>query len=169
MNPRIEAYIGLGSNLAEPMAQLAQARYSVAHLPDVREIAFSSLYRSLPMGPQDQPDYINAAMRIETDLAPLDLLRQLQAIENQQGRVRERRWGARTLDLDLLLYGELQIDLPDLTVPHLGIAERAFVLYPLADIAPADLLIPGFGTLLDCVRACPFAGLTRLKDGLVLE
>jgi 2-amino-4-hydroxy-6-hydroxymethyldihydropteridine diphosphokinase len=162
-NVEVEVYIGLGSNLAEPVAQLAQARQAVAQLPHVRELAFSHLYRSPPMGPQDQPDYVNAAMRIATTLPALDLLHQLQAIENQQGRVRERRWGARTLDLDLLLYGDRRIDLPDLIVPHPGIAERAFVLYPLADIAPADLSIPGFGTLTDCLSACPLAGLTRLS------
>lgn len=158
----IAVYIGLGSNLASPVEQIKSARSAISALAGVKEQAFSNLYVSSPMGPQDQPDYVNAVMAIVTNLAPLDLLHTLQGIENSHGRVRgNHRWGARTLDLDVLLYGDHQIDLPELTVPHRGIGERAFVLYPLADCAP-DLLIPGKGKLSDLLARCPLAGLRRL-------
>jgi len=156
------AYIGLGSNLAAPVEQIKSARVDLNALDDIQELAFSSLYASAPMGPQDQPDYINAVMAISTNLSPMDLLRCLQSIENRHGRVRNgERWGARTLDLDLLIYGDRQIDLPDLSVPHVGLAERSFVLYPLYEIAP-DLLVPGKGSLADLKANCPLAGLKRL-------
>jgi 2-amino-4-hydroxy-6-hydroxymethyldihydropteridine diphosphokinase len=158
----ITAYIGLGSNLANPIHQINQARQAITALAETEELAFSSLYASSPMGPQDQPDYVNAVMAIATKLSAVDLLRSLQAIEQQQGRVRTgMRWGARTLDLDLLLYGEQQIELPDLIVPHLGISQRAFVLYPLQEIAPA-LVIPRFGRLSQLIEHCPLAGLKKL-------
>ncbi len=156
------AYIGLGSNLEQPVEQIKAARLAIAALDGVQELAFSSLYRSPPMGPQDQPDYVNAVMVIATTLTPEKLLACLQAIENSQGRVRKGlRWGARTLDLDILLYGERQIRLPHLIVPHVGIAERAFVLYPLFEIAP-ELTVPGLGRLAELVDNCPRDGLERI-------
>ena len=156
------AYIGLGSNLADPASQIKSARTAIRALKGMRELAFSSLYYSLPMGPQDQPDYFNAFMTVETTLLPMVLLRALQTIENAQGRIRKtERWGPRTLDLDILLYDDQTIDLPDLTVPHLGITERAFVLYPLFEIAP-HLQVPGHGALADLLSQCPLAGLKRL-------
>ncbi|WP_349432407.1 2-amino-4-hydroxy-6-hydroxymethyldihydropteridine diphosphokinase [Methylomarinum sp. Ch1-1] len=158
------AYIGLGSNLNHPVEQIRSARCAIAALPGVEEAAFSSLYRSAPMGPQDQPDYINAAMAVRTGMTAMGLLRQLQTIENQHGRVRLERWGARTLDLDLLLFGEQQIKVPDLIVPHIGLAERAFVLYPLLEIAGPELHIPGQGFLQDLVEQCPADGLERLTS-----
>ena len=157
----VTAYIGLGSNLADPVAQLKSARSAISALAQVKELAFSSFYHSPPMGPQDQPDYVNAVMAIATNLAALDLLRCLQKIEQEQGRVRGRRWGERTLDLDLLLYGEQHINHPDLIVPHVGITQRAFVLYPLQEIAPA-LILPGLGTIDELVANCPLAGLKKL-------
>jgi 2-amino-4-hydroxy-6-hydroxymethyldihydropteridine diphosphokinase len=158
----ITAYIGLGSNLADPAEQIKAARAEIAALEDVQELAFSSLYQSPPMGPQDQPDYVNAVMAIATTLPALALLRCLQNIEHDQGRLRTgERWGARTLDLDLLLYGDQQIAVPDLIVPHAGLSERSFVLYPLYEIAP-QLLVPGKGKLADLVAQCPQAGLKRL-------
>jgi 2-amino-4-hydroxy-6-hydroxymethyldihydropteridine diphosphokinase len=157
------AYIGLGGNLADSRALLASARRAIAALDRVRETAFSSFYRSAPMGPPDQPDYVNAVMAVETALPPHDLLKTLQQIELTHGRVRTGlRWGPRTLDLDLLLYGDLQIRDDMLTVPHVGIAEREFVLYPLAEIAPPDLDIPGQGKLGDLVSACPLRGLEKI-------
>ena len=160
--PPAIAYIGLGSNLAEPVAQIKSARKAIAAITGVQELAFSGLYRSLPMGPQDQPDYVNAVMGIATDLLPMDLLRSLQAIENDHGRVRKsERWGARTLDLDILIYGDQIIDLPDLTVPHPGLVERSFVLYPLFEIAP-HILVPGKGAIADLISQCPLSGLKRL-------
>ena len=158
----ITAYIGLGSNLETPVAQINSARLAINLIEEVEVLAFSSLYHSLPMGPRDQPDYVNAVMAISTSLKPLVLLRRLQAIENAQGRVRiGERWGARTLDLDILLYGNAELDFPDLKVPHVGIAERSFVLYPLQEIAP-DLWIPGKAALADLVSQCPLDGLRRL-------
>jgi 2-amino-4-hydroxy-6-hydroxymethyldihydropteridine diphosphokinase len=157
------AYIGLGSNLADPVAQIKSARTAIASIAGVQELAFSSLYHSLPMGPQDQPDYVNAVMFVATDLLPMDLLRSLQNIENDHGRVRKgEQWGARTLDLDILIYGDQEIDLPDLTVPHQGFAERAFVLYPLFEIAP-QLAVPGNGAIADLVAKCPLSGLRRME------
>lgn len=158
----ITAYIGLGSNLADPSGQIKSARAEISTLAQVQELAFSSLYHSPPMGPQDQPDYVNAVMAIATTLSALDLLHSLQRIEHEQGRVRTgERWGARTLDLDLLLYGDQQIDVPELIVPHVGLSERAFVLYPLFEIAP-QLRVPGKGKLADLLTLCPLDGLKRL-------
>jgi len=158
----VTAYIGLGSNLASPVEQIKSARTAIAATVGVEELAFSSLYRSLPMGPQDQPDYVNAVMCVATSLPPMDLLHRLQSIENAQGRVRKgERWGARTLDLDLLIYGDRKIEVPDLTVPHAGIAERSFVLHPLYEIAP-QLVVPGKGNIADLVAKCPLNGLKRL-------
>jgi 2-amino-4-hydroxy-6-hydroxymethyldihydropteridine diphosphokinase len=159
----VTAYVGLGSNLESPVEQIKSARMVIAALDKLQELSFSSLYASSPMGPQDQPDYVNAVMAIKTGLSSLDLLHALQAIEQEHGRVRGvQRWSARTLDLDLLLYGDQQMETPELTVPHKGIAERAFVLYPLSECAP-DLLIPGHGRLVDLLKHCPYAGLRKLN------
>ena len=130
-------YIGLGSNLDSPIKQINQAISTLANTAQIKLIKSSSLYKSPPMGPQDQNDYINAVVEIETNLPALHLLDKLQTIELLHGRKRgNERWSARTLDLDLLLYGNQIIDNDRLTVPHYGMAERAFVLYPLAEIAP---------------------------------
>jgi 2-amino-4-hydroxy-6-hydroxymethyldihydropteridine diphosphokinase len=156
-------YIGLGSNLADPAYQIKTARLAIRQLDAVREIAFSSLYRSLPMGPQNQPDYVNAVMAISTRLSAINLLRNLQAIEHSQGRVRKgEHWGARTLDLDILLYADQQIHVKDLIVPHIGMAERAFVLYPLCEIAP-EIDVPGRGNITDLLANCPADGLERIE------
>jgi 2-amino-4-hydroxy-6-hydroxymethyldihydropteridine diphosphokinase len=158
----MKVYIGLGSNLANPETQVLSAQQDLAKLPLTQDIAMSSLYKSPPMGPKDQPDYINAVVALETSLSPNDLLSQLQEIEQQHGRVRQRHWGERTLDLDILLYGDEQINEPHLHVPHKGIADRAFVLYPLAEIAP-NLLIPKFGHITELLASCPKDGLERLE------
>ncbi len=156
------AYIGLGSNLADPENQLRRALGALDKIPHSRLIAASALYRSDPVGPQDQPNYINAVAGMETGLSPWALLAALQAIERAHGRVRGPvRWGPRTLDLDLLLFGKQRLDTPVLTVPHPFLHQRAFVLYPLAEIAP-DLEIPGQGWLRDLLLGCPRAGLSRL-------
>jgi 2-amino-4-hydroxy-6-hydroxymethyldihydropteridine diphosphokinase len=151
----IWAFIGVGSNLNNPVAQVQQAFHGLAELPASRLIARSPLYRTAPVGgPAGQPDYVNAVAALDTMLEPDELLTALQAIEIQQGRVRTVRWGPRTLDLDILLYGSLQRDDPRLTLPHPRLQERAFVLYPLYDIAP-DLMIPGQGALAKLLRNCP--------------
>lgn len=157
------AYLGLGSNLDTPIKQLRAARMAIANVSGISEIAFSSLYRSPPMGSQAQPDYVNAVMAIEIALSPLELLAAMQNVENEHGRVRHERWGARTLDIDILLLGDEVLNLPDLIVPHYGMAERAFVLYPLTEIAP-NLDIPKHGKLADLVARCPLDGLERLSD-----
>ncbi len=157
------AYIGLGSNLADPRQQVCDAITALQHLPHCRLIASSRLYRSKPMGPAEQPDYINAVAALETSLSPFALLDGLQAIEQQQGRERDgQRWGPRTLDLDLLLYGEQQIDDARLKVPHAGLAVRNFVLYPLQEIAADDLIVPGLGRLKTLVQNCSQNGLELL-------
>jgi 2-amino-4-hydroxy-6-hydroxymethyldihydropteridine diphosphokinase len=144
----ITAYIAVGSNLSDPVTQANEAIEALKGLPKSTFLAASSLYSSTPMGPQDQPDYINAVVQIQTELTPLELLDCTQAIELEQGRVRkEERWGPRTLDLDMILYGNEVIDSERLTVPHYGMKEREFVLYPLAEIAP-NLTLP-CGTRLD--------------------
>lgn len=159
---KVTAYIGLGSNLATPIIQIKEARQAINALHKTQEITCSSLFRSPPMGPQDQPDYVNAVMAIETELPALALLHSLQKIELEQGRVRtDQRWGARTLDLDILLYAEQMISQPDLIIPHYGLAKRAFVLYPLQEIAP-KIQIPGLGPLSDLVNNCPLDGLAKL-------
>lgn len=158
------AWVGLGSNLEQPREQVRSALVELTTLPDTRLIATSSLYRSAPMGPQDQPAYINAVARLETRLSAEALLDALQAIESAHGRVRSgEHWGPRTLDLDILLYGSEQLSSPRLTVPHPGIAERNFVLYPLAEIDP-DLDIPGQGSLRTLLARCSSQGLTRLDE-----
>ena len=163
--PPVVAFIGLGSNLADPRQQVNSALQELSGLAATRLHSCSALYRSAPMGPQDQPDYINAVARLDTRLAPDALLDALQAIEMRHGRERSgERWGPRTLDLDILLYGDQCIDSPRLRVPHPGIADRNFVLYPLAEIAP-DLEIPGLGPLPALLAACAPAGLERIADG----
>ena len=155
-------YIGLGSNLAQPAEQLRSAFHALANLPASSLVAVSSLYASSPLGPPDQPDYVNAVAALDTSLEPLQLLDRLQQIELQQGRERKaERWGPRTLDLDILLFGEQVIDLPRLQVPHYHMQERPFVLFPLAEIAP-NLMLPDGRSLAALLQSCPLQGLQRL-------
>ena len=159
----VEAYIGLGSNLDNPIDQILSAVREIAALEHIEQIAVSPLYSSRPVGPQDQPDYINAVMKIQTSLSPLELLMACQTLESRHGRKRLVRWGARTLDLDILLYNNDLIDLPALKVPHPELPNRSFVLYPLADIAPADLSIPGEGSLADLLAICSADSLDKVE------
>jgi 2-amino-4-hydroxy-6-hydroxymethyldihydropteridine diphosphokinase len=139
------AYIGVGSNLDNPRAQVLSALRKLADLPTTRVVTTSPLYGSRPMGPADQPDYVNAVAGILTQLDSRALLTHLRAIESAAGRPDQRqKWGPRVIDLDVLVYGRERRDEPDLVIPHPGIVERNFVLYPLADIAP-DLDVPGLG------------------------
>lgn len=132
------AYIGLGSNLGDSVQTLRSALQRLAQHPSISVSKTSSFYRSKPVGPQDQPDYVNAVAELETDLTALKLLHVLLSIETAHGRVRDAalRWGARTLDLDLLLYDKVQLDVPNLRVPHPFLTEREFVVIPLLEIAP---------------------------------
>ena len=162
--PSVRAYIGIGSNLNDPVAQVQRAFRALAELPASRLMACSSLYRSAPVGgPPDQPDYVNAVAALDTALNPEELLAALQVLEIQQGRVRTVRWGPRTLDLDVLLYGSTIRNDSWLTLPHPRLQERAFVLYPLYDIAP-DLTISGLGSLSELLGNCPPLPLTRLDS-----
>ena len=130
-------YIAIGSNLASPLEQVNAAIRALADIPDSRVVSVSSLYRTPPLGPQDQPDYLNAAVALETSLAPEALLDHTQRIELQQGRVRKaERWGPRTLDLDIMLFGDAIINSERLTVPHYDMKNRGFMLWPLFEIAP---------------------------------
>lgn len=157
-------YVGVGSNLREPQVQVEQAVARLASLPRTQLVARSSLWRTQPFGPVAQPDFVNAVAGLLTQLTPPDLLRELQALELAMGRepVRER-WGPRVIDLDLLVFGRLQSSDAVLTVPHPGIAERAFVLVPLAEIAP-DLEVPGFGRVAALAARIDAAGVHRIAD-----
>jgi 2-amino-4-hydroxy-6-hydroxymethyldihydropteridine diphosphokinase len=156
------AYIGLGSNLEQPLDQLQRALTELHEIPRSRLLASSSLYLSSPMGPTDQPDYVNSVVALDTELPPLDLLDQLQRIEQAHGRERGLRWGPRTLDLDLLLYGDQLIQNDRLSVPHPGTGERDFVLLPLAELAP-ELEIPGLGAISDVLSACTMKSACRIN------
>ena len=134
-------YIALGSNLNMPIQQLKLAIQAMADLPDTEIKKVSSLYQSQPLGPQDQPDYVNAVACLETELSPLALLDALQNIENGQGRIRLRHWGERTLDLDILLYDNQIIHNERLTVPHYDMQNREFVIVPLYEVSP-ELILP---------------------------
>lgn len=158
-------YLGLGSNLANPLQQLRGALDALAVLPQTRLLAQSSFYSSDPLGPAEQPRYVNAVAALETELSPWQLLDALQRIEQEQGRVRKaERWGPRTLDLDILLFGERLISDERLTVPHYHMHARPFVLYPLAELAPTLVLADG-RHLTDLLAACPFSGLERIAEG----
>lgn len=139
-------FIALGSNLNGPVEQLNQALKHLAGLPQTELVKHSAFYRNRPLGTVVQPDYVNAVAWIRSMLAPLDLLDKLQEIEQRQGRERNGvRWGARPIDLDILLYGDRQIKHPRLTVPHREMLNRDFVMIPLAEIAPPGLALSGAG------------------------
>ena len=150
----VHAYIGLGSNLESPIQQVSEALIELNQIPQTRLLQQSKLYRSDPVGPPGQPDYINAVALLETALEPLELLDALQSIENAHQRKRIQHWGPRTLDLDLLLYADQQIDLERLQVPHPHMTEREFVLYPLAEIAP-KIKLPNGTTVQQLLTKCP--------------
>lgn len=162
-------YIGLGANLTEPVAQLQRAVQALKQLPNSQLGRVSCFYSSKPMGPQDQPDYVNAVAALDTALSAAELLAALQQIEQQQGRQRKaERWGPRTLDLDILLYGQQQIATSTLTVPHYGMTTREFVLYPLAEIAP-DLVLPDGTVLTQLLQQVPLNGLQPLSLATTID
>lgn len=156
-------FVGLGSNLDEPLSQLQSAIASLQQAENIELHNISSFYRSTPMGPQDQPDYINAVVELSSDLSAENLLDCLQKIENKHGRIRSQRWGARTLDLDILLYGHKVINTERLIVPHSGISERNFVLYPLQELLDEDFEIPNAGKIRQLLANCSMVGITRLN------
>lgn len=156
-----DAFIGLGSNLENPAAQLARAVAALAGLPDSVLVAQSPFYASRPVGPQDQPDFVNGAVWLRTTLRPHELLDHLQTIEQRHGRERLRHWGPRTLDLDLLVFGNQTLADERLTVPHKELPNRDFVLQPLLDLEPA-LALPDGRTIKDLRQHCPDNELRKL-------
>lgn len=173
MNSVVRAYIGVGSNLGDPSANVRAGVAALRRLGDSAPAAVSSLYRTAPIGITDQPDFINAVVALDTRLAPAVLLRRLLAIERDHGRTRGPvRGGPRSLDLDLLLYGELRRNAADLTLPHPRLHERAFVLVPLLEIAPT-LEIPGRGSPAALLAGCAGQSVRRVcevaSEGTTLE
>lgn len=159
------AYVGVGSNLDEPRAQVLSACERLRQLPGCRAVLASGLYQSRPFGPIAQPDFVNAVAGLLTQLNAARLLEELRAIERAMGRPAQHpRWGPRVIDLDLLCFGRERRTEPTLTLPHPGIVERNFVLYPLAEIAP-DLDLPGLGRVAELKERVTAEGLTRLPDG----
>lgn len=157
-------YLGLGANLNAPRKQIHAAVAALKALKDVEFVCVSHDYASKPMGPQDQPDYVNAVACVKTALKPEQLLDITQAIELKHGRVRkEERWGPRTLDIDILLFGNDVIDTPRLTVPHYGLTEREFVVYPLFEIA-STLVLPNNQSLADITKTLPLNDLQQLPQ-----
>ncbi|MDH5728405.1 MAG: 2-amino-4-hydroxy-6-hydroxymethyldihydropteridine diphosphokinase [Gammaproteobacteria bacterium] len=158
----VEAYLGLGCNLGECEANLCSALQQINELTSVTVNSISSFYRSKPLDNMPQADYLNAVVQIETGLLPIPLLDKLQAIEYQHGRRRhQERWGPRSLDIDILLYGDQVINHSRLRIPHPGISQRDFVLIPLVEINP-QIRIPGLGKISEVVALCPDRGLSKL-------
>ena len=155
-------FVALGSNLDDPVAQLRRALAELDALPSTRLLRTSSFYRTPPWGDPEQPDFVNAVTELQTALAPLPLLGSLLAIEQRMGRVRHRRNGPRVIDLDLLLHGEHVLDFDQLTLPHPRMHDRAFVIWPLAEIAP-DLMLNGLGRARALAGALEGAGIERLQ------
>ncbi len=158
-------YIGLGSNQDNPILQVLTAIEEINQLASVTVLAKSSLYQTKPWGIVDQADFINAVIKCETSMSPQDLLSKLLSIELSHGRIRKEKNGPRTLDCDILLYDQLAIDEPELTIPHPGITSRAFVLYPLVEIAP-DLIIPQKGPLSDYLKQCDALSAKKLPNNV---
>ena len=157
----VPAYVGIGSNLGDSLARVRAAFDALSQLPGCRLEARSRLYRTRPFGPVAQDDFINAVAGMLTTLSASALLAGIRGIEAAAGRVRAERWGPRTLDLDLLVFGNERIDTSELVVPHPGIAERGFVLAPLADIAPT-LNVPGVGQVEALLRKLPEQGIAEV-------
>lgn len=155
------AFVGLGSNLQDPAAQLQRTIAALGRLPGTQLLRASRLYRTPPWGLLEQPEFVNAVVELSTTLGARDLLEALQALERAAGRAREQRWGPRVLDLDLLLYDALQLDEPGLHLPHPHLHERAFVLVPLAELAPA-LRVPGRAAVSELLATVDRAGIEAL-------
>lgn len=157
------AFLGLGANLDDPARQIAEALEQIQDIPSVELLQCSKFYASKPLGPQDQPDYVNAVCQIAVSLSPQELLAQCQQIEQQLGRVKKRHWGERTIDVDILLYDDLQLHSDLLTIPHAQMHLRDFVLVPLAEIAP-QLQIPDIGSVEDLLGQLQQSFLIPLKS-----
>ncbi|HEY8119059.1 MAG TPA: 2-amino-4-hydroxy-6-hydroxymethyldihydropteridine diphosphokinase [Methylophilaceae bacterium] len=156
-----QAFIALGSNLQQPQRQVSRALHEIAELPQTSLVRQSSLYRTAPVGYDNQPDFINAVAEVETGLKPLELLQAILGIEDQHGRERPFPNAPRVLDLDLLLYNNMTMDTAELTLPHPRMHERAFVLLPLAEIAP-DLMLPEHGHVKQLAQQCLDQGVEKM-------
>jgi 2-amino-4-hydroxy-6-hydroxymethyldihydropteridine diphosphokinase len=155
------AVIGLGANLGDPVEQLRAAIAALGALPQTRVLAVSSFYRTAPVGFLDQPDFVNAAVAVDTALAPRALLDALASIERAAGRERTFKDAPRLIDLDLLLYDERVVDEPGLAIPHPRLHERAFALAPLVEVAP-DAVVPGRGKAADLLAGCADQRISRI-------
>lgn len=161
-------YLGLGANLNDPLMQLHGAIVALEQHVDITIQACSSMYASKPMGPQDQPDYVNAVVAITTHVSPEALLDIAQQIENDSGRIRRRRWGERTLDIDILLFDNLVLNTARLTVPHPGLELREFVVIPLAEIAP-DMVLPNGTRIAKCAETIARNGLDIIAPPVTMQ
>jgi 2-amino-4-hydroxy-6-hydroxymethyldihydropteridine diphosphokinase len=165
MAPRTKVYVGMGSNLEQPVRQLQRALIALNDIPNAALTRVSSFYETEPVGIKAQPNFVNAVVEMETTLTPQQFLAELLAIEVEHHRIRAEKNGPRTLDLDLLIYGDRQIEEPDLVAPHPRMHERAFVLVPLNEIAP-HLHIPGRGFVKDWLVLTETLGVTRIDEEL---
>lgn len=156
-------YIGFGGNMGDVASSITAARQALDGLFRVNEISHSSLYISKPHGGVEQDDFINAVSAYETSLSPMQLLKEMLTIENSLGRTRDMRWGPRTIDLDLLLYGDKVLETEAVTVPHPRLQDREFVLYPLHEIAP-DLIVPERGSLIVLMRCCSHNDIEKIEE-----
>ena len=163
----MHVWIGLGANQQKPVEQIRESVRRMQLIAGVDVISASSLYRTPPWGDTDQEDFINAVVLLETDLKPVELLHHLQRIETAMGRVRkDRRWGPRLIDIDILMYGQQRIELDELVVPHTHMHERAFVLLPLLELS-ADIEIPGRGRADTLLSQLEVGGMERLTESIV--
>jgi len=160
------AYIGLGANIGDPIKQLQQALDSLSLAPKTRITKTAAVYRSAPMGPQDQPDFYNTCAALDTQLSAHELLSELQNIERAMGRIKRRHWGERCIDLDLLLYDQQRHNCPILTLPHPGIGERDFVLAPLIELTGGDYIVFGKDSVGDMFKRLKNVSVTKLPATL---
>ena len=157
----MKVYVALGSNLGDREAHLIQGAKDIEELQDCSGLVMSSLYETEPMGPQDQPDYLNSVCSFDCELEPPVLMREMKLIERQHGRVQStERWRARPLDLDIILFGDRSLNTEELVIPHPGLAKRSFVLWPLAELNES-LSIPGFGSIQQLMENCDHLGIRR--------
>ncbi|MFK8080325.1 MAG: 2-amino-4-hydroxy-6-hydroxymethyldihydropteridine diphosphokinase [Granulosicoccus sp.] len=158
-----KVYVALGSNLGDREAHLLKAAHDIEAITGCNDVISASIYETSPMGPQDQPDYLNSVCTFQCNLEPLELLGELKQIEQQHGRIQlTSRWTARPLDLDILLFGDRQIDTEELTIPHRGIALRSFVLWPLAELH-GEQALPGLGSISELKKNCQRFGIRRYQ------
>ncbi len=163
-----KVYIGLGSNIEQPYIQIKDAIQALNALPDTKIVCDSGYYKSRPMGPKDQPDFVNAVVELQTNLLPDELLECCQMIEQEQGRIKKRHWGERTIDLDILLYADVEMKTDKLEIPHPGIVQRDFVYLPLLKLN-SEIIIPGAGVLKNIVLLDEKKSEKKQSEAMLLE